>query len=100
MQHQKAVLFLVFLASFTIVYSSVAFFALSKPAGQAFIGFGLFASNGSLSSYYQNSGAPNVTIGQTLNWRVQIANRIGQTELAEILARLGEFTPVAAARPD
>ncbi|TMI61154.1 hypothetical protein E6H16_07020, partial [Candidatus Bathyarchaeota archaeon] len=94
MQHRKAVLFLVFLASFTIVYSSVAFFVMSKPAAQAFIGFGVFASNGSLSNYYQNSGAPNVTIGQTLNWRLQIANRIGRIQLAEIVVRMGNLTTI------
>lgn len=95
MQHRKAVVFLVFLASFTIVYSSVAFFALSKAPAQAFIGFGVFASNGSLSNYYQNSGAPNVTIGQTLNWHLQIANRIGRVQLAEIVVRMGNLTTIA-----
>ena len=94
MLHRKAVLFLVFLASFTIVYSSVAFFVLSKPAAQAFIGFGVFASNGSLSNYYQNSGAPNVTIGQTLNWQLQIANRIGRIQLAEVVVRMGNLTTI------
>src|SRR5207245_9308590 len=92
--HRKAVLFLVFLASFTIVYSSVAFFVMSKPAAQALIGFGVFASNGSLSNYYQNSGAPNVTIGQTLHWRLQIANRIARIQLAEIVGRTGNLTTI------
>jgi uncharacterized membrane protein len=94
MRHRKAVLFLIFLATFTTVYSSVAFFALSKAPSQAFIGFGIFSSNGSLSNYYQNSGEPNVTIGQTLNWTLQIANHVGRIQMAEIVVRMGNLTTI------
>ena len=89
-------MFLVLLVSFTIIYSSIAYFvmSLSHPASQEFIGFGVYDTKGDLSNYYQNNLAPNVTIGNTLNWRLTIENRMGTTQMTEVVVKLGNLTTI------
>src|SRR5215831_19482805 len=84
-------LFLALLVSFTIVYSSIGYFLLSKPPAQPFIGVGIYSQSGSLANYYSGNG-PNVTAGQSLSWHFQLFNRMGSVQLVRIVYRLVNVT--------
>lgn len=84
---RKLAIFLVFLASFTLVYSSIAFYLLSTPPAEAFMGFGIFSDKGTLSQYFQGFG-PTVIANQTFNWHFEVNNRMGSIQFAKIVFRL------------
>lgn len=84
---RKLAVFLVFLASFTIIYSSITFFLLSSPPSEAFMGFGVFSDKGTLSQYFQGSG-PTAAANQTFNWHLEVTNRMGSIQFVRIVFRL------------
>ncbi|HZD12864.1 MAG TPA: hypothetical protein VE177_05025, partial [Candidatus Binatus sp.] len=100
LKHEKAILFLVLLVSFTTVYSSFVYFllSLSHPPSQAFIGFGVYDNTGDLSNYFQNSSAPNVTIGGMMNWRLEVGNRMGNSQMVQVVIKLGNLTSIPPSR--
>jgi hypothetical protein len=90
MQQKITVLLLLF-ASFSLIYSSIAYYSLSRPPSQAFMGWGVFSPAGSLSDYFSEAGA-NVSIGETLNWHFAITNQMGSIQYAKVVYRLANST--------
>jgi hypothetical protein len=82
---------LLLFASFTLTYSSIAYYSLSRPPAQEFMAWGVFSPNGTLSNYFSGGGA-NVTVGNTLNWHFAITNQMGSIQYAQIVYRLGNIT--------
>ncbi len=95
MQRRVAVLLLLF-ASFSLVYSSVAYYSLSRPPTQEFMAWGVFSPSGTLSNYFSGAGA-NVTMGETLNWHFAVSNQMGSIQYAQVVYRLGNS---ASANPN
>src|SRR5712691_119479 len=90
MQRKIIVLLLLF-ASFSLVYSSVAYYSLSRPPTQEFMAWGVFSPSGTLSNYFSGGGA-NVTRGETLNWHFAVTNQMGSIQYVQIVYRLGNST--------
>src|SRR5213594_2835663 len=90
MQRRVAVMLLLF-ASFSLVYSSIAYYSLSRHPAQDFMAWGVFSSSGSLSNYFSGVGA-NVTVGETLNWHFAITNQMGSIQYVQVVYRLGNGT--------
>jgi hypothetical protein len=87
MQRRIAVLLLLF-ASFSLVYSSIAYYSLSRPPAQEFMAWGVFSPSGTLSNYFSGAGA-NVTRSETLNWYFAVTNQMGSIQYVQIVYRLG-----------
>ena len=82
---------LLLFASFSLVYSSIAYYSLSRPPAQEFMGWGVFSASGSLSNYFSGVGA-NVTVGETLNWHFAVTNQMGSIQYVQVVYRLGNGT--------
>ncbi len=82
---------LVLFASFSLVYSSIAYYSLSPPPAQEFMAWGVFSPSGTLSNYFSGAGA-NVTRGETLNWHFAVTNQMGSIQYVQIVYRLGNST--------
>ena len=74
--------------SFSLVFSSIAYYALSPPPTQQFIAWGIFSPSGTLSNYFSGS-ATNVTAGKVLNWHMAITNQMGSVQYIQVVYRLG-----------
>ena len=74
-----------------MVYSSVAYYSLSRPPSQEFIAWGIFSPSGSLSNYFSGAGA-NITVGQTLDWHFAITNQMGSIQYVQVVYRLANST--------
>ncbi len=90
MQRQILVPLLLF-ASFSLIYSSVAYYALSRPPTQQFMAWGIFSPSGTLSNYFSGSEA-NVTVGKVLSWHLAITNQMGSIQYIQVVYRLGNGT--------
>ncbi len=90
MQRRVAVMLLLFV-SFSLVYSSIAYYSLSRPPAQEFMAWGVFSSSSSLSNYFSGAGA-NVTVGETLNWHFAVTNQMGSIQYVQVVYRLGNST--------
>lgn len=88
---RKVVLFLLFFACFSLVFSSFAYYSLSHVPAQQFIAWGVFSPTGTLSNYFQGAQA-NVTAGVTLNWHFAITNDMGSVQYVRVVYRLGNGT--------
>ena len=73
------------------MYSSITFFLLRTPPSEPFIGFGIFPDTGTLSQYFQTSGS-TVSVNQTLNWHLQVTNKMGSVQFVRIVFRLENET--------
>lgn len=82
---------LLLFASFSLVYSSIAYYSLSRPPTQEFIAWGVFSSSGALSNYFSGKGA-NVSLAETLNWHFAITNQMGSIQYVQVVYRLGNST--------
>jgi len=82
---------LLLFASFSLVYSSIAYYSLSRPPTQQFMAWGVFSPGGSLSNYFAGSGA-NVSRGTSLNWHFAITNQMGSIQYVQVVYRLGNST--------
>ena len=82
---------LLLFGSFSLVYSSVAYYSLSRPPSQEFIAWGIFSPSGSLSNYFSGAGA-NVPVGQTLDWHFAITNQMGSIQYVKVIYRLANST--------
>jgi len=76
---------------FSLVYSSVAYYALSRPPAQQFMAWGIFSPTGTLSNYFSGSEA-NVTAGKVMNWHLAITNQMGSIQYVKVVYRLGNAT--------
>ena len=88
---RRVIVFILLFASFSVVYSSIAYYTLSKPPAQEFMAWGVFSPGGSLSNYFSGSEA-NVTVGKSLSWHFAVTNRMGSIQYAQIVYRLGNST--------
>jgi hypothetical protein len=88
---RKVVLFLLLFASFSLVFSSIAYYSLSHPAAQEFIAWGVFSPSGTLSNYFSGAEA-NITVGKTLSWHFAITNEMGSIQYVRVVYRLGNST--------
>lgn len=84
---------MVILASFSLVYGSIAYYAQSKPPAQAFIAFGVYSQYDTLSNYFSGVGM-NVTANKTLSWQFSVTNKMGAIQYVGIVYRLGNNTSV------
>jgi len=91
---RRVIVFILLFASFSVVYSSIAYYTLSKPPAQEFMAWGVFSPGGSLSNYFSGSEA-NVTVGKSLSWHFAVTNRMGSIQYAQIVYRLGNSTSVS-----
>ena len=82
---------LLLFGSFSLVYSSIAYYSLSRPPSQEFIAWGIFSPSGSLSNYFSGAGA-NVSVGQTLDWHFAITNQMGSIQYVKVIYRLANST--------
>src|SRR2546427_12391630 len=76
---------------FSLVYSSVAYYALSRPPAQQFMAWGIFSPTGTLSNYFSGSEA-NVTAGKVMDWHLAITNQMGSIQYVQVVYRLGNGT--------
>ncbi len=90
MQRRIVVLLLLF-GSFSLVYSSVAYYSLSRPPFQEFMAWGVFSPSGTLSTYFSGASA-NVAVGQTQNWHFAITNQMGSIQYVQVVYRLANST--------
>ena len=88
---RRVVFFLLFFACFSLVFSSFAYYSLSRAPAQQFIGWGVYSPTGTLSGYFQGAYA-NVTVGETLNWHFAITNEMGSIQYVRVVYRLGNGT--------
>ena len=91
---RRVIVFILLFASFSVVYSSIAYYTLSKPPAQEFMAWGVFSPGGSLSNYFSGSEA-NVTVGKSLSWHFAVTNRMGSIQYVKIVYRLGNSTSVS-----
>jgi hypothetical protein len=91
MVRRRLLVFVVLFASFSLIYSSIAYYALTKPPAQEFIAWGVFSPSGTLSNYFSGSEA-NVTVGRSLDWHFAITNRMGSIQYVQVVYRLGNGT--------
>jgi hypothetical protein len=91
MVRRRLLVFVVLFASFSLIYSSIAYYALTKPPAQEFIAWGVFSPSGTLSNYFSGSEA-NVTVGRSLDWHFAITNRMGSIQYVQVVYRLGNST--------
>ena len=82
---------LLLFGSFSLVYSSVAYYSLSRPPSQEFMAWGIFSPSGSLSNYFSGAAA-NVAVGQTLNWHFAVTNQMGSIQYVQVVYRLANNT--------
>src|SRR5712692_7694444 len=90
MQRRIAVLLLLFV-SFSLVYSSIAYYSLSRPPSQEFLAWGIFSPSGTLSNYFSGAEA-NVPANKTLSWHFAITNQMGSIQYVRIVYRLANST--------
>jgi hypothetical protein len=90
MQRRILVLLLLF-ASFSLVYSSLAYYSLSRPPSQEFIGWGVYPPSGTLSNYFSEAGA-NVTVDNVQSWHFAITNHMGSIQYVQVIYRLANST--------
>jgi hypothetical protein len=88
---RRILVFALLFASFSLAFSSVAYYALSKAPSQQFIALGIFSNGGTLSNYFSGEGV-NVTVGEILNWNVRVSNQMGSIQYVEVVYRLGNRT--------
>ncbi|TMI56826.1 hypothetical protein E6H18_06490 [Candidatus Bathyarchaeota archaeon] len=88
---RRIIVFILLFASFSLVYSSIAYYALSKPPAQEFMAWGVFSPSGALSNYFSGSEA-NVMSGKPFDWHFAITNRMGSIQYVQIVYRLGNST--------
>src|SRR5437016_14135185 len=89
---QRKILFLLLLfAMFSLVYSSVAYYAMSRPPAQQFMAWGIFSPTGTPSNYFSGSEA-NVTAGKVMNWHLAITNQSGSIQCVKVAYGLGNAT--------
>jgi hypothetical protein len=80
--------FVVLLVSFSLVYSSVAYYVMSKAPSQPFIAMGVYSQYDTLSNYFSGVGL-NVTTHKALNWHFEVTNQMGSIQYVGIVYRLG-----------
>lgn len=85
---RKLVFFILLFGSFSLIFSSVAYYSLSHAPAQQFMAWGVFSPSGTLSNYFSGAEA-NVTVGKTLNWHFAITNEMGSIQYARVVYRLG-----------
>jgi hypothetical protein len=85
---RSILVFVVILASFSLVYSSVAYYVMSRTPAQPFIAFGVYSQYNTLSNYFSGVGL-NVTTHKTLNWHFEVTNQMGSIQYVGIVYRLG-----------
>ena len=90
MQRRILVLLLLF-GSFSLIFSSVAYYSLSRPPSQEFMAWGIFSSSGDLANYFSGAGE-NVTVGRVLNWHFEITNQMGSIQYVQVIYRLANST--------
>src|SRR6266498_5797139 len=88
---RRILVLLLMCGSFSLVYSSVAYYSLSRLPSQEFMAWGIFSPSGSLSNYFSGAGA-NITVGQTLDWHFAITNQMGSIQYVEVVYRLANST--------
>lgn len=88
---RRIIIFAVLFASFSLIYSSIAYYALSKPPAQPFIGWGVYSPSQTLSNYFSGVGT-NVTTHKVLNWHFEVRNEMGSIQYIGIVYRLGNST--------
>src|SRR5438094_10195332 len=88
---RRVLVMLLLFGSFSLVYSSVAYYSLSRPPSQEFMAWGVFSPGGTLSNYFSGASA-NVSVGQTLNWHFAITNQMGSIQYVQIVYRLANGT--------
>src|SRR3989442_12865466 len=91
MRRQRSIiLFSVLLVSFTIIFSSIAFFLNSSAPFQPFITIGVYSAEG-LHGYIPNANF-TVVPGQTLNWYLLVTNLMGTVQYIRMIALIGNLT--------
>lgn len=97
---RKLVVFLILFASFSLVFSSLAYYLQTQPASEGFIAWGVYSPSGSLSGYFSGPGA-NVTVGETLSWHFAITNDMGSIQFIRVVYRLSNssFVSPSATNP-
>jgi len=83
--------FVVLLASFSLIYSSIAYYALSKGPAQPFIAWGIYSPGETLSNYFSGGGM-NITSHKVLTWHFEVSNQMGSIQYVGIVYRLGNGT--------
>jgi hypothetical protein len=91
MMQRRIIVFALLFASFSLVYSSIAYYALSKPPAQDFMAWGVFSPSGTLSNYFSGAGV-SVPANKTLNWHFAITNQMGSIQYVQVVYRLGNNT--------
>lgn len=88
---RRIVFFFLLFGSFSLIFSSVAYYSLSHVPAQQFIAWGVFSPSGTLSNYFSGAEA-NITVGKTLNWHFAITNEMGSIQYVKVVYRLGNST--------
>jgi hypothetical protein len=88
---RRIITFVVLLASFSLIYSSIAYYALSKPPAQPFVAWGVYSPSETLSNYFSGVGI-NVTAHKVLSWHFEVTNKMGSIQYVGIVYRLGNST--------
>src|SRR2546426_9706214 len=94
MVQRRLIVFILLFASFSLIYSSIAYYTLSRPPAQEFMAWGVFSASGSLSNYFSGSEA-NVPAGKSLSWHFAVTNRMGSIQYVQVVYRLGNNTSIS-----
>lgn len=94
MVQRRLIVFLLLFASFSLIYSSIAYYTLSRPPVQEFMAWGVFSPSGALSNYFSGSEA-DVMAGNSLSWHFAVTNRMGSIQYVQVVYRLGNSTSVS-----
>jgi hypothetical protein len=82
--------FLIVFVSLSLIFSSVAYYATSKPPAQPFMAFGI-SSNHGLQAYIPGSNF-TITPPQTVNWTITVTNDMNTAQRVLVVVRLGNST--------
>jgi hypothetical protein len=82
--------FLMVFVSLSLIFSSVAYYATSKPSAQPFMAFGI-SSNHGLQQYIPGRNF-TITPLQTVNWTITVANDMNTAQYVLVVVRLGNST--------
>jgi len=89
MWHRLAAFLIVFV-SLSLIFSSVAYYATSKPPAQPYMAFGI-SSNRGLQQYIPGSNF-TITPSETVDWTIQVTNDMNTAQFVLIVIRLGNST--------
>ena len=88
--NRRVTVFLVLFVFFLSIYAAIAFYATNPKPTQPFMSFDIpELLSGSIQSNV------TVAVNETMNWHLEVTNKMGSTQLTQTIFRIGNLTTSA-----